>query len=196
MKKQIIISALLLLLTGWSSSYAEDGSRLWLRFDNVSKPATITGVKGTAMTELQTYWKGGPVLLKRKKGLTNDSYTITSQKGKTVISAANDAGLLYGAYHLLRLQQTGQSCDNLDISEQPAYDLRILNHWDNPNGTVERGFAGKSIFLNPDPERMKIYARANASVGINTTAPSPGMRHAAFVLTGPRPITTRPTASD
>ena len=146
-----------------------DGSRLWLRFDNVSKPATITGVKGTAMTELQTYWKGGPVLLKRKKGLTNDSYTITSQKGKTVISAANDAGLLYGAYHLLRLQQTGQSCDNLDISEQPAYDLRILNHWDNPNGTVERGFAGKSIFLNPDPERMKIYARANASVGINGT---------------------------
>ena len=86
-----------------------------------------------------------------------------------MISAANDAGLLYGAYHLLRLQQTGQSCDNLDISEQPAYDLRILNHWDNPNGTVERGFAGKSIFLNPDPERMKIYARANASVGINGT---------------------------
>ena len=169
MKKQIFISAFLLLLTGWSSSYAEDGSRLWLRFDNVSKPATITSVKGTAMTELQTYWKGGPVLLKRKKGLTNDSYTITSQKGKTVISAANDAGLLYGAYHLLRLQQTGQSCDNLDISEQPAYDLRILNHWDNPNGTVERGFAGKSIFLNPDPERMKIYARANASVGINGT---------------------------
>ena len=169
MKKQIFISAFLLLLTGWSSSYAEDGSRLWLRFDNVSKPATITGVKGTAITELQTYWKGGPVLLKRKKGLTNDSYTITSQKGKTVISAANDAGLLYGAYHLLRLQQTGQSCDNLDISEQPAYDLRILNHWDNPNGTVERGFAGKSIFLNPDPERKKIYARANASVGINGT---------------------------
>ena len=169
MKKQIIISALLLLLTGWSTAYAEDGSQLWLRFDTVSKPATITGVKSTAMTELQTYWKGGPVLLKRKKGLTNDSYTITSQKGKTVISAANDAGLLYGAYHLLRLQQTGQSCDNLDISEQPVYDLRILNHWDNPNGTVERGFAGKSIFLNPDPERMKIYARANASVGINGT---------------------------
>ncbi len=169
MKKQIIISALLLLLTGWSTAYAEDGSQLWLRFDTVSKPATITGVKSTAMTELQTYWKGGPVLLKRKKGLTNDSYTITSQKGKTVISAANDSGLLYGAYHLLRLQQTGQSCDNLDISEQPAYDLRILNHWDNPNGTVERGFAGKSIFLNPDPERMKIYARANASVGINGT---------------------------
>ena len=169
MKKQIFISALLLLLTGWSSIYAEDGSRLWLRFDTVSKPATITGVKGTAMTELQTYWQGGPVLLKRQKGIAKDGYTIKSQDTKIVITASNDAGLLYGAYHLLRLQQTGQSCDQLNISEQPAYDLRILNHWDNPNGTVERGFAGKSIFLNPDPERMKIYARANASVGINGT---------------------------
>ena len=169
MKKQIFISAFLLLLTGWSSIYAEDGSRLWLRFDTVSKPATITGIKGTAMTELQTYWQGGPVLLKRQKGIAKDGYTIKSQDTKIVITASNDAGLLYGAYHLLRLQQTGQSCDQLNISEQPAYDLRILNHWDNPNGTVERGFAGKSIFLNPDPERMKIYARANASVGINGT---------------------------
>ena len=169
MKKRIIISVLLLLLTGWCSIFAEDGSRLWLRFDNVSKPATITGVKGTAMTELQTYWQGSPVVLKRQKGLAKDSYTIKSQSDKTVITASNNAGLLYGAYHLLRLQQTGQSCDNLDISEQPVYDLRILNHWDNPNGTVERGFAGKSIFLNPDPERMKMYARANASAGINGT---------------------------
>ena len=169
MKKRIIISTLLLLLTGWNTLSAEDGSRLWLRLDTVSKPATITGVKGTAMTELQTYWQGGPVMLKQQKGIAKDGYTIKSQGGKTVIVATTDAGLLYGAYHLLRLQETGQSCDNLDISEQPAFDLRILNHWDNPNGTVERGFAGKSIFLNPDPERMKIYARANASVGINGT---------------------------
>jgi alpha-glucuronidase len=128
------------------------------------------------MTELQAYWQGGPVILKRQKGLPKDGYTIKSQGGKTVISAANDAGLLYGAYHLLRLQQISengvyfdQSMDHLDITEKPFYDLRILNHWDNPNGTVERGFAGKSIFLNPTPERMKMYARANASVGINGT---------------------------
>ena len=175
MKKQIFISAFLLLLTGWSSSYAEDGSRLWLRFDNVSKPATITGVKGTAMTELQTYWQGDPVVLKKQKSLARDGYTIKYQDGKIVISASTDTGLLYGAYHLLRLHHTGKSCaygsegGNLDIKEEPFYDLRILNHWDNPNGTVERGFAGKSIFLNPDPERMKMYARANASVGINGT---------------------------
>ena len=169
MKARILISALILLMAGGSVAAAgnEDGSRLWLRLDNANATAVITGVKGTAMTELQTYWQGGPVVLKRQKGIAKDGYTIKSQSGKTVISAASDAGLLYGAYHLLRLQQTGQPCENLDIREEPFYDLRILNHWDNPNGTCERGFAGKSIFLNPDPERMKMYARANASVGIN-----------------------------
>ena len=169
--KKMLISTLVLLLTGWSQATAqcEDGSRLWLRLDTVSAKTAVTGVKGTAMTEVQTYGKGGPVALKREKNLPADGYTIKSQGGKTTIAAANDAGLLYGAYHLLRLQQTGQSLASLNISEQPAYDLRILNHWDNPNGTVERGFAGKSIFLDPDPARMKMYARANASVGINGT---------------------------
>ena len=156
-------------MTGWGSAYAEDGSRLWLRLDANGTSATVTGVKGTAMTELQTYWQGGPVVLKRQKGMAKDGYTIKSQGDKTVIAAANDAGLLYGAYHLLRLQEMGQQGGSLDISEQPAYDLRILNHWDNPNGTVERGFAGRSIFLNPDPQRMTMYARANASIGINGT---------------------------
>ena len=171
MMKRILISTLVLLLTGWTSAVAndEDGSRLWLRLDKANATASITGVKGTAMTELQTYWNGGPVTLKRQKGLPKDGYTIKSQGGKTVISAASDAGLLYGAYHLLRLQQTGEDTGSLNISEKPFYDLRILNHWDNPNGTVERGFAGKSIFLNPTPERMKMYGRANASVGINGT---------------------------
>ncbi len=168
--KRFFFSAILLLLAGWSvaATTDEDGSRLWLRLDAVNTNA-ITGVKCTAMTELQTYWQGGPVVLKHQKGLAKDGYTIKSQNGKTVIAASDDAGLLYGAYHLLRLQQTGQPTASLDISEQPFYDLRILNHWDNPNGTVERGFAGKSIFLNPDPVRMKMYARANASVGINGT---------------------------
>ena len=83
MKKQIFITALLLLLTGWSTAYAEDGSRLWLRFDTVSKPATITGVKGTAMTELQTYWQGSPVVLKKQKGLAHDGYTISIRAARS-----------------------------------------------------------------------------------------------------------------
>ena len=167
---RILISFFLLLMAGWSTAATsgEDGSRLWLRLDTVST-SMITGVKGTAMTELQTYWQGGPVVLKRQKGIAKDGYAIKSQDGKTVITAANDAGLLYGAYHLLRLQQTGKDCASLNISEVPAYDLRILNHWDNPDGTVERGFAGHSIFVNPEPARMKMYGRANASIGINGT---------------------------
>ena len=162
-------------MMGWSAVYGEDGSRLWLRMENANTKPTVTGVKGTAMTELQTYWQGDPVVLKKQKGLARDGYTIKYQGGKIQIAASTDAGLLYGAFHLLRLYSTGKSAayDShgayLDIKEEPFYDLRILNHWDNPNGTVERGFAGKSIFLNPDPERMKMYARANASVGINGT---------------------------
>ena len=169
--RKIMISALLLLMAAWSMAATsnEDGSRLWLRLEKANTTATVTGVKGTAMTELQSYWQGGPVVLKRQKGMGKDAYTIKSQGGKTVIAAGGDTGLLYGAFHLLRLQQTGQQTTALDISEQPAYELRILNHWDNPNGTVERGFAGHSIFLNPTAERMKMYARANASIGINGT---------------------------
>ena len=169
--KRSLISMLVLLVAGTNEAATinEDGSRLWLRFNNASTTVTITGVEGTAMTELKAYWQGGPVVLKRQKDLPREGYTIKSQGGKTVIAASSDNGLLYGVYHLLRLQQTGQSCDNLHINEKPFYDLRILNHWDNPNGTCERGFAGKSIFLNPDPERMRMYARANASVGINGT---------------------------
>ena len=174
--KKMMISALIVLLAGWSVASAEDGSQLWLRLSPAKTAATVTGVKGTAMAELQTYWTGGPVVLKRQKGLAPDAYTIKSLDGKTLISAANDAGLLYGAFHLLRLQETGQT-DGLDIKETPAYDLRILNHWDNPNGTVERGFAGKSIFWREEGKvnseefaaAMKTYARANASVGINGT---------------------------
>ena len=161
----------MLLVAVWSGATPkdEDGSRLWLRMEKSGMTATVTGVKCTAMTELQSYWQGGSVVLKRQKNMPTDAYTIKSEGEKTVITAANDAGLLYGAFHLLRLQQTGQATTGLDIREQPAYDLRILNHWDNPNGTIERGFAGRSIFLNPDPERMKMYARANASIGINGT---------------------------
>ena len=173
----------MLLVAVWSVAAPknEDGSRLWLRMEKSATTATVTGVKCTAMTELQSYWQGGPVVLKRQKNMPADAYAIKSEGGKTVITAANDAGLLYGAFHLLRLQQTGQATTGLDIKEQPAYDLRILNHWDNPNGTVERGFAGHSIFWNEKGEMrnekwdaahkelIRTYARANASIGINGT---------------------------
>ena len=134
---------------------AEDGHQLWLRYQPVNK-AQVTGPECLAAEELKTYYQGDKVQLTIDRSMPEDAYRIT---GNT-ITAKNEQGLLYGAYALLRGEQ-GYSA--------PYWNLRILNHWDNPNGTVERGFAGKSIFLNPDPERIKMYARANASVGINGT---------------------------
>ena len=173
MKRLFIISFVLCATMMAVTASAEDGHLLWLRYQPANQAQVTTGKMSPtielAKQELETYWQGGPVVLKRQKGMPADAYTIKSMGEKTLITAANDAGLLYGAFHLLRLQQTGLATTELDIREQPAYDLRILNHWDNPNGTIERGFAGRSIFLNPDPERMKLYARANASIGINGT---------------------------
>jgi alpha-glucuronidase len=102
-----------------------------------------------------------------------DDYSITTANGKILLTASTDVGLLYGAYHLLRLQQSGADYTSYNnIKESPAYDLRILNHWDNPDGTVERGFAGRSIFWTEkelNTEHIKQYGRANASIGINGT---------------------------
>ena len=126
-----------------------------------------------AADELKACWKGQPVELKRQRGMGHDDYSITTANGKILLTASTDIGLLYGAYHLLRLQQNGADYTSYNnIKESPAYDLRILNHWDNPDGTVERGFAGRSIFWTEkelNTEHIKQYGRANASIGINGT---------------------------
>jgi alpha-glucuronidase len=100
--------------------------------------------------------------------------TISGKKGKiTVITGKTDAGVLYGTFTLIRMMQTGEHIDNLNIHENPCYDLRLLNHWDNLNGTVERGYAGRSIWWNREDssdyvkKQYRDYARANASIGIN-----------------------------
>jgi alpha-glucuronidase len=90
----------------------------------------------------------------------------------TVIAANSDLGTLYGSFHFLRMMQTGQSLDPLHINERPALQLRLMNHWDNPNGTIERGYAGRSLWQwNELPEKLSPrytdYARACASIGIN-----------------------------
>lgn len=101
---------------------------------------------------------------------------ISVRGGKaTVVAARTPAGVLYGSFDLLRRIQSGEDIDSLDVREQPAFSLRLLNHWDNLNGTVERGYAGHSIFWNRTEsfeelkEHYLTYARANASVGINGT---------------------------
>lgn len=162
---------------------AEDGHQLWLRYQPINK-AKVTGPKCIAAQELRAYSKQD-VTLKLDASMKQDAYCIkvNSEQGKvnSVISAKNEIGLLYGAYALLRGETTGS---------EPFYKLRILNHWDNLNGTIERGYAGLSIFWKGkaserkfhgrtifvedpdqpiDAELIKEYARANASIGINGT---------------------------
>lgn len=93
-------------------------------------------------------------------------------KRVTVLAAKTDIGILYGVFHYLRLMQTHQALDNLAISERPKLKYRVLDHWDNLNGTVERGYAGYSIWNwerlpSYKEPRYTDYARANASIGIN-----------------------------
>ena len=94
-----------------------------------------------------------------------------------VIASAGEIGALYGAFHFLRLLQVGQPIDRIDVAERPRLQLRLLNHWDRFDGSIERGYAGNSLWQwNELPDRIDPryaeYARANASIGINGAAPN------------------------
>jgi alpha-glucuronidase len=99
------------------------------------------------------------------------SVTMNGHK-TTVIAANSDTGTLYGAFAFLRLMQTRQAIDRLDIASAPKLQLRVIDHWDNLNGTIERGYAGGSLW---DWQRLPVlnapryvdYARAEASIGVN-----------------------------
>src|SRR5665213_2851232 len=98
--------------------------------------------------------------------------TRIGNKPATMIAANTDIGALYGSFHFLRLMQTGQPIDKLNIVERPALQLRVMNHWDKPNGTSGRGYAGRSLWQWNDlpgkiSPRYADYARACASIGIN-----------------------------
>lgn len=106
--------------------------------------------------------------------LGNEGFIIKSKTGSTFITANTETGLLYGTFHYLRLLQTGQQVTHLNIISTPRLRLRLLNHWDNLNRTVERGYAGFSIWNwhtlpGYTDQRYIDYARANASIGINGT---------------------------
>lgn len=177
--KHRVITLLYIVTLFVASVSAEDGSRLWLRYATGAN-ATITTPRPSptldiAVRELQQTWRGAPVSLlqKKDKQLAPDGFRISRQAdGKLTVASPTEIGLLYGAWHLLRLQAAGSEIT--DVTENPAYDLRILNHWDNLDRTVERGYAGQSLWnweelpavLSP---RYQAYARANASIGINGT---------------------------
>ena len=157
--KRILLS--FFILTAAMALQAEDGHQLWLRYQPVNKAKVVTEASSPTISiakqELETYYNGENVTLKLDATMPDDDgYRI---EGST-ISARRDAGLLYGAYALLR----GQYGDS-----HPTFNLRLLNHWDNLDGSIERGYAGESIFewFKLDEQLIRDYARANASIGIN-----------------------------
>lgn len=105
----------------------------------------------------------------------NEGYEITTEDNQITISANSSQGLLYGTFAFIQLLQQEAEITNLSIRSSPKIKLRMLNHWDNNNGTIERGYAGMSLWKWYElPERIDpryiMYARANASIGINAVA--------------------------
>jgi alpha-glucuronidase len=207
------------LLTG--TGIADDGRRLWLRYDLLEGPsllqcrtrltqivipqtplftavreeltAALSGLLGkdipvvTSPTQDGALIAGTPDTCSAVRSLTSASelealgeegFILRSGTSNghsvTILAANTPRGVLYGTFHLLRLIQTGRSIDTLDLRQKPPIQRRLLNHWDNLDGSVERGYAGRSIWNWNDlpgkiDPRYKEYARANASIGINGT---------------------------
>ena len=187
---RIISILILVFLFCFPSVYAEDGSALWLRYPTGAKAIIMNKKQSPTLniadSELQNFWQGGiPITLeiqknKELRALGNDGYIIRASKdgNHLTITSSGEQGILYGTYHLLRLQATGQLSEStlksLNVSEKPDYRIRILNHWDNLDGTIERGYAGHSLWKWDElpsvvSHRYEAYARANASIGINAT---------------------------
>lgn len=205
MKKYLIF--LFTVLTSLHVSAQSDGSQLWLGKQYANSCQVISQLPDDATAkiakqELENNWRGKNVELKIDKALNlgegYNLYARPAQQGdniqyKATITASNPIGLLYGAYELIRLQNTDayntgsgnqqNFSKAIDETEKPQVGLRILNHWDNLDGSIERGYAGKSIFKWEEiklgkngkggsisknlHDRLITYARANASLGIN-----------------------------
>ena len=172
-----LLKGLLVIVYLTATARAEDGHDLWLR-KQPSKPVKVTASKRSAMLavavkELQQNWQGeanASIRLKlvSDKALKADGFRLDA----TSVQASTETGILYGVFELLRRQQTGRPVAALS---NPSYQRRILNHWDNLDGSVERGYSGLSIFwrrndlsvTESDKKLWQEYARANASIGIN-----------------------------
>ena len=205
MKKYLIL--LFTVLTSLHVSAQSDGSQLWLGKQYANSCQVISQLPDDAIAkiakqELENNWRGKNVELKIDKALNlgegYNLYARPAQQGDNIqyeatITASTPIGLLYGAYELIRLQNTeayntGSGKQQnfgkaIDETEKPQVGLRILNHWDNLDGSIERGYAGKSIFKWEEiklgkngkggsiskslHDRLITYARANASLGIN-----------------------------
>jgi alpha-glucuronidase len=216
----LLRSFIILILLVSSELHAEDGYRLWMRYEKISDASVLrnyqnairgivvtgnsptltivrhelenglSGILGNKISASQKISSGVIVAgtfdspffqslhADGKNLLSSEGFiihsTIINKKKVIAIAAHSEVGVLYGTFHLLRLLQTHQSIENLNITSSPKVKIRVLNHWDNLDRTVERGYAGFSLWnWQKLPEYKEPhytdYARANASIGINGT---------------------------
>jgi alpha-glucuronidase len=168
--KKLLLSVLVIVTVSFAK--AEDGHRLWLRYNPVHT-ALVEAPAGSptisiAQGELEKYYQGSHVILRLDPSMPdNEGFVMNGNDDQLTITARHDIGLLYGAYEALRLQATDMPVK--DEKQEPKFKLRLLNHWGNLDGSIERGYAGESIFewFKLDEQLIRDYARANASIGIN-----------------------------
>lgn len=165
-----------------ASAQAESGYDAWLRYSKPGSAApkiSVTGdseLLGSAREELSRATVSQEIVLRiAPAGLKPDGYSLKTDAGKIVITGSNDRGVLYGAFALLRKIALGESLSKLNEESEPRVSVRWVNHWDNLDGTIERGYGGRSIFWDngksrADLTRVNDYGRMLASVGINGTS--------------------------
>ncbi len=177
MKVLISICILLTVLT----LHAENGHKLWFRAKSTGSVKIICSKSSAtldiAKRELKQTWQGKSgatitlLMVKSDPLIKGDGFRLSPGK----IQAKTDLGILYGVFELLRRQQTGEQV--IEEVFNPSYERRLLDHWDNLDGTIERGYAGHSIFWRKGKDSLVVtendkklwsqYALANASIGIN-----------------------------
>ena len=146
-------------------------------------------ITGNAVRELRKAWsemtgadlmlypgsretqQAGSIIFRQDEGCGPEGYHVFEEEGSVVIAASTDRGWLYGAFELIQQMQMENPLSGLDVRKEPVMPLRMLNHWDNMDGSIERGYSGNSFFFEKDEilidERTVTYARLLASVGIN-----------------------------
>jgi alpha-glucuronidase len=209
--KILYFAATLAFILFFTTAHADDGYRLWLRYDKIADAGLLEKYKKqiqsirvigdspvlkSARKELESgivgflginisensaengivaglaESMGALVPPEKKSALRSEGYAVFNKNNKIVVAGFDEKGVLYGCFHLLRLMGQHADLSRLDILENPKVQIRVLNHWDNLDRTVERGYAGFSIwnwhqlpdYIDP---RYTDYARANASIGIN-----------------------------
>lgn len=134
----------------------------------------LLGIKANVKTigDKKECTKGILLCLEEVIGLKEESFHLSQEENKLIVTGKTERGLLYGTFALIRKIAVGDTLKGLDITESPENPLRMLNHWDNLTGDIERGYAGKSFFFKKDEvlinNRTVDYARLVASIGINS----------------------------